>query len=397
MIDFGLWARASHLLPRVTSQAVVDDFRRAIVTHCGPHWVETYWSTYDPRRHTLYYYKSTEGSLAPTSFLDFAVQYGLLLIAEREIKENKHKYSNDMDGAKLLYYTVVGNGRSSLPDIDRSTRSCEMWQGLAKVFLEHSCDPNGLLTVDVAYDKQFLMNGSTPPLSDRYQTKREFREAEMKDITPLHLALAIACSYDNVDELGRIDRLKMLRLLVEHGADATLSYRNHWTARAGEAEVRTAVHYLLYTAPSEKSPFDDPDVGCALSECIITFFDNGLEPNALDSDGASILECAFPFCSAEFIETLLQKGAKITPKLLDETGKPLPGAGGILDSSKWRKPEFYTAEARDLARRYNEDWANLEKLQKQESQGGILQSTKGIFLPATAILGGFRSWLGKAE
>jgi hypothetical protein len=403
IIEFAHWALASNRLQRVTTRAVVDEFRRAIAAHCGSRWIETYWSVRDLRMPTLREFWSIEGALAPCSFLDFSVQCGLTLIAEREIQENKHEYSDDMDGAKLLYYTVVGNGRSML--VERT--SGMMWQCFARVLLEHGCDPNGLLTVNVAYDKYLLMNGSTlHPRDDleivhrevlRSTSRIQIQEAEMQDITPLHLALAIACSYRDVYELGRITRLKMLRILVEGGANATLSYQNHWTTREGEAEVRTAVHYLLYKTPSEKSPFDDPDLGCALSECIVSFFDNGLSPNTLDSDGVSILECAFPFCPSEFIKTLLQKGAKITPKLLAETGKPLPGAGGILDAPKWRKPEFYTAEARDIARRYNTDWADLEKPQTQEAQGGMLWSTKGNLLPKTGILGGFRSWLGESE
>jgi hypothetical protein len=417
IVQFAQLARASNVLHRVTTRAVVDEFRRAIAAHCGSRWIETYWSALVPRTDTLSLFWAIEGTLAPCSFLDFSVQHGLILIAEREIQENKHEYSDDMDGAKLLYYTVVGNARSVLSR-GRLLPTCGMWQGLARFLLEHGCDPNGLLTVDVAYDKSLLMNGSTPPhswyplriqeqeaemiqdqVADMIQHQKAemiHHQAEMKDITPLHLALAIACTYGDIDELGRITRLKMLRILLEGGANATLSYRNHWTVREGEAEERTAVHYLLYKTPSEKSPFDDPALGCALSECIVSFFDNGLSPNALDSDGVSILECAFPFCPAEFIKTLLQKGAKITPKLLAETGEPLPGAGGILDAPKWRKPEFYTAEARDLARRYNTDWADLEKLQTQEAQRGMLWSTNGNLLPKTGILGGFRSWLGKS-
>src|SRR3569833_2658956 len=123
----------------------------------------------------------------------------------------------------------------------------------------------------------------------------------------------------------------MVRFLVEGGGNATLNYRNYWGAREGEAEERSAVFFLFYKAPGDRNPFDDPDLGRALSKCIMSFLDNGLDPNTVDSDGVSILECALPFCPSDFIETLLQKGASISPGLLSDAGGPRAGGAGAGD------------------------------------------------------------------
>ncbi len=146
---------------------------------------------------------------------------------------------------------------------------------------------------------------------------------------------------------------------------------------------------MLYIRPEKRAPFDDPDLDDALSKCIFSFIDNGLDPNTLDSDGKSILECAIPFCPSDFIEMLLQRGAKITPNLLTETGELLPTGSDILRTPKYNRPEFYTPEARNLARRHNPDWP------QDSQQAGLLQRMKELSLSTAMNLVGLGTMFGQ--
>ncbi|KAI9155556.1 Vegetative incompatibility protein [Paramyrothecium foliicola] len=462
-------------LSRIPSQALLDDFRRALTINCGPRWLETLGTTCDDEIATLSHQEIALGTLAATSYLEFLMRYHMIMIAEREIKQNKSKALADANHSKLMYYAIVGNGRAS-SGIDGGLRWLNehpsLWQKLVKLCLEEGCNGNDPLTVNIAYDKDCLMTGSystywsiaemgkaksqdlgKPEVSDNtannenvssaelnnnnvdsyeapsadniqigyvhdsegqdsdesrnghhdwaikeeakvtdedrsssevtsvddkesrvgedqaaavsarlYRPQRTVRQTaplltDMRDVTPLHLALAISCTYNDVDILGRIARVDMVRALVEGGTDATQTYENIWNRRQQEARERTAVHYLLYRDSGEKNPFDDPDLSDALSKCIMAFIDHGLDPAAVDSDGKSILECAIPSCPPELIGTLLEKGAKITPSLLTDDGSLLSTVPEVLKRPRWKRPEVYTPEARKMARRHNPEWA----------------------------------------
>jgi hypothetical protein len=131
-------------------------------------------------------------------------------------------------------------------------------------------------------------------------------------------------------------------------------------------------------------PFDsqEPEDNRALTECITAFLNHGTDPNTVDSNGVSILECALPVCPPELIELMLEKGGKVTPKLLLESGKPVDHAGEILNKPKWRKPEYYTAEARIIARKYNPDWPDFEEDERDEEQNGDSEQGTGNLLHA---------------
>jgi hypothetical protein len=213
-------------------------------------------------------------------------------------------------------------------------------------------------------------------------------------VTVLHFALAAACTKTDIKPSDQADRIHMLRILVEGGGDACVSnYRNHWSPRPGEAEERSALHYLLFGDPVSarddvnhqgESPgmsiFDEPEVASALTQCISTFFDRGADPNAVDSDGTTVFECAVPICPPALVELMLEKGAKITPRLLTESGAPVADADGILNKPRWRKPEHYNPEARRLAQKHNPDWPMQ---QEDRNDGG---GRAGILSNATAVL-----------
>ncbi|EFX03482.1 hypothetical protein CMQ_410 [Grosmannia clavigera kw1407] len=335
-------------ISRLPSQAVMDEFRDSIAEHCGPKWLETYWSI-ATKHDWIYFFQTIFNSLVPALFLEFMVISGLLQVAERELTQNQ---SRGLTNAE-------------------STRLC----------------PRGTVSLNIANDVGRLMTQFRlphPPRSSDRDSSSSTRVSGksaviMVDITPLHMALAVACTYDADNVLGRIFKVEMVRILVECGADATAKYQNVWSAPRDHTE-RTAVHYLLYKDPDEKNPFDDRDLGDALSKCIVSFFDHGLDPNAVDSNGKSILEYAIPWCPASLIEILLQRGAKITPGLLTETGELIPAASDILRKPEWRRPEFYTPEANRLVQKHNPAW-------EQDSPMGLVQGVGTFSFAARAVAG----------
>jgi hypothetical protein len=182
-------------------------------------------------------------------------------------------------------------------------------------------------------------------------------------ISMLHLALAIACTDDG--RYGLIpQRLDMLRVLVEEGGNTNMSnYSNYWSHRSDVSAERSAIHYLLsfdidYIGHDTEGKLDIAD---ALHNCIKAFLDHGADPNATDSNGISVLELAVSSGPYRLVELMLTKGAKVTPKLLLNSGAPRLDAGGILNEPRWRKPECYTPEARRIAIMYNTDWPTLDE------------------------------------
>lgn len=123
-----------------------------------------------------------------------------------------------------------------------------------------------------------------------------------------------------------------------------------------------------------------------LSRCITAFLDHGADPNAVDSNGVSILELALPICPSALVELMLERGAQVTPKLLSESGAPLGCADGILNKSCWRRPECYTPAARAIAREYNTHWAEQEEDKQDSEQEQMLRQDTGNIL---STVGGY--------
>jgi len=197
----------------------------------------------------------------------------------------------------------------------------------------------------------------------------------------MHLALAIACSSSLKTPELVISCLEMLAILVEGGGNANvLNYRNYWRHRGGHNTERSAVHYLLSSHYVRKKDFDysGNEVNSTLSRCIAAFLNHGADPNAVDSNGVSILEIALPICPSALAELMLERGAQVTPKLLSESGAPLGYADGILNESRWRRPECYTPAARAIARKHNTHWAEQEDKQDSEQEQMLQQDTGNI-------------------
>jgi len=375
-------------LSRRPDPAMFAEFRAAMDRHCGPTWLETLWGVKAPEW-SLSTSRVSRGALRPASFLEFATQYQMPLVAYYEAEENLDENNGNIDGPKLLYYAILCNATEGSP-----VRAVQ-WEDLARLFLRLGLDPNGLLTIPVGKDRGLLMQEddevSDDGVRDHGDSDHEDADATTVTITPLCLALAVAVTpvrgfYRNPrrePEDRLVSRINMLRILVENGGDASRSFKNHWVNKGIAGKERSAVHYLLSKAMAPRA-FLNPDLARALTKCVVAFFEHGLDPNVVDSDGRSILECAFDHQPPGwFIETLLERGAKITPKLLCETGRPIAEAR-ILGSARWRKPQYYTPEAREVARKCNSDWPQENEI------AGAPRMTKGVYQFATSIL---NKWL----
>lgn len=208
-------------------------------------------------------------------------------------------------------------------------------------------------------------------------------------VTAIHLALAKACSSSLRTSELVTSHLEMLAILVEGGGNTNvLNYQNHWSHQKGDATERSAIHCLLSSLHGGAEPFrhPEPEVNSALSLCIVAFLNHGADPNAVDSNGVSILELALPICPYALVELMLEKGAQVTPNLLSESGAPPDHADGILNELHWRRPEFYTPAARVIARRYNTDWADLSEEKQDSEPEQILEQDKGNVL---STIGGY--------
>ncbi|KAE8446926.1 hypothetical protein EG329_011557 [Mollisiaceae sp. DMI_Dod_QoI] len=304
----------------------------------------------------------------------------------------------------------------------------KQWQDFARFLLRSGFDPNIVLEVDVSPDYKHLMNnfyrddGESDEENDKEDTNEDEDEDEDEDeveedsnkgesiisedqdldapenlqpITAMHLALAIACSSDLEHSDHVISHLEMLAILATGGGNANvLNYRNYWSHRKGDATERSALHYLLSSFHAYAMPFQslESDVNRALSQCIVAFLNHGADPNAVDSNGVSILELALRICPRTLIELMLEKGAQVTPKLLSKSGAPRNNADGILHELRWRRPECYTPKARAIARKHNPDWTDLEAEKQDSQQEQVLWQNAGN---ALNTVGGYLARLVK--
>jgi hypothetical protein len=408
----------------------MHDFHAAIRTQCGGNWLDAWWSAVAHGNPTL---KSrnliVHGSLKPSSFLEFATQVELISFSEKEISREISRNPEVPRSPKLLFYMLIGNTRSKWESEPFVYHSPKQWQDFARFLLRSGFDPNVALEVDVGPDRGHLMNnfyrddseadddsdedsgedsgvesGKEDTNEDGDEDEEDNNEGESiinsKDqdpdapenrllITAMHLALAIACSSSlRVSDLV-IWHLEMLAILVEGGGKANvLNYRNYWSLQEGDATERSAIHYLLSSLYDGEKPFLHPEneVNRTLSRCITAFLNHGADPNAIDSNGVGILELALPICPSTLAELMLEKGAQVTPKLLSESGAPLGYADGILNESRWRRPECYTPAARVSARKHNTHWADLEEEKQDWEQEQMLRQDTGNIL---STVGGY--------
>lgn len=223
--------------------------------------------------------------------------------------------------------------------------------------------------------------------SDIFHRVRVRTDMEM---SVLHYALGSDLLHIRGPE-DNIALLENIRLLVHYGADVnempldTFWVEEYNTQISRLPASQSALHYLIRWHRIFLNPFEATS-GPARARLIMTFLEHGADPNAVDSHGTSILELALRDCPYEVIELLLDKGAKITPRLVSMSGVPkyqfhsyletsdneteedleFPSvlASHILNEMRWRRPECYTDEARELARPHNPHWAELEHKEK---------------------------------
>ena len=235
-------------------------------------------------------------------------------------------------------------------------------------------------------------SGSLTPMFD--STANYVLVEDDLEMSILHFVLGWESFFSAVySDMGIEDTplLDAICLLVNYGADVNENpLRTSWLSGlllvVCKATSQSALHYLLMRRFQS---------GPRHSHLIKAFLEHGADPNAVDSNGRTVLECALPICPYDVIELMLKKGAKITPGVLSESGtveqyfhtssdfetmvkkgaKVTPGVlseselsdvpyvppGNILNEMRWRRPECYTDEARELARPHNPHWAELEK------------------------------------
>jgi hypothetical protein len=424
--DFILWALRLGCVFKTASSSIMHEFHTAIRTQCGGNWLDTWWSAVAHGQPALNTHNHiVHGSLKPSSFLEFATQVELITFSEKEISREISMNPEVPRSPKLLFYMLLGNARSDWKSRPFVFHSPKQWQDFARFLLRSGFDPNIALEVDVGPDCGDLMNnfyrddseadeksdedsGEESGKEDTNEDGDEDEEDNNKDesiiisedqdpdapenrlpITAMHLALAIACSSSLQTSDLVISHLEMLAILVEGGGNANVSnYRNYWSHREGDATERSAIHYLLSSLHDDDKAFHHPEneVNCTLSRCVTAFLNHGADPNAVDSNGVSILELALPICPRALAELMLEKGAQVTPKLLSRSGAPLGYADGILNESRWRRPECYTPAARAIARKHNTHWADLEEEKQDSEQEQMLRQDTGNIL---STVGGY--------
>jgi hypothetical protein len=401
--------------------AAIDKFFSSVRAAKGPYWMAGFHANTRARA-------APGQNPPPVDNLSFSILTGLYQYSRTSFTGKG--YPHPRDRPPLLYwvllscvwlYEVLSNGWDN-----EEHQSCSF----AKFLLANGEDPNSVFTASTRADFGYLFTASeqlgkddlgfSPPtkILERDQEDASLKtnndsevdlrrtsgmvatspsespsriqeEAEPKsatEITVMHYALGLACRNSKLSS-GRVPLLDLLCILVEGGGNTReRNYENHWGSRPGEAKKRSAIHYLLYQTPGAVNTFKDSKVSTSLCEVIKAFLIHGADPNALDSDGKSILECALPYAPYDLIEFMLEKGAKITPSLLSPSGEPSQDGNGILEEERWRRIECYTPEAREIARKYNPHWENLKV--EDEVEESLTANVQGMTLGAK-----LRGWI----
>lgn len=326
----------------------VDNFQDAVCASMGTNWVKK-WAE-----------RCAFGNFGyelplPQSFLAFALLNGLFLYA-RDFLDADASYPLNGQNPPLLFCTVA-----SCKFIEETT-AMDLWRDEAErchmfayYLLKKGVDPNVVFTIPYWQE----------PPDEPLVLSRPLKSGHA-EITPLHFALGVTISITDeaISEL-RMAMLEFICILVETGAttENTL-YTNYWKQRL-EPQERTILHYLTFpraykkTFPSgyveEFDPFKLPHEGPMLSRTIKTLLDYGADPNALDSEGLDVLTSLVLACPRDLAEYALEKGALISPSLLCDDGSPVKNHG-ILWEERWRRPECYTPEAREIVRKHMPHW-----------------------------------------
>lgn len=402
VVNFVAWALSAECAFEATDVDLMDNFHGAMVTYCGESWIDTWWSSIHSKEGVLNMDQGTEwvrGNLKPASFLEFAMQTELFLFVKARLEGEIVASPNTPRSPKLLFYTLLGNAMSQWDESPFIHHSPKSWQEFARFLLRNGFSANAMLQLEIHKEGDLMdalydyveANDSGDSDSDARDSKASDSKASNIDVSDsdagdgestgvpqvsiFHLALAIACSQG--ERYKVVYRLDMLRVLVEEGGNASLlvsNFRNYWSRDGNSAVQRSAIHYLLSCRLDSYIDIDtegDAAVLGALHWCITAILDHGADPEAVDSNGTSILELALEFRPHHALaEIMLDKGARVTPKLLLDSGEPRKSAGEILDKPRWRMPKYYTPEARRIAARYNPHWEtrDVEEPQRSDSE-----------------------------
>jgi hypothetical protein len=326
-----------------------NSFNEAVTATMGIDWVQKWAEHY---RFGLI----TEHWSSPPSFLAFAILNGLFHFARDMLTFNTSHPLNHLS-PPLLFWAIASC------DYIEETTVMELWRDEAErchkfinYLLQRGANPNAVFRIPF---------NQTPP--DEPLTLKRPLQSGHADITPLNFALGVILKTTDEESLElRMAMEELICILVENGAKVgNTLYTNYWKQRL-EPKERTILHYLCFPRDYKKTypngyvqefqPFVLLDEGPVLCRTIKTLLDRGADPNALDSDGLDVLACMMLACPYDLIEYALEKGALIPPSLLrDSDGSPVE-KHGILLEERWRRPECYTPEARELVRRHMPHW-----------------------------------------
>jgi hypothetical protein len=265
-------------------------------------------------------------------------------------------YPLDKPSPPLLFWAIASC------DFIEATTVLELWRDEAErchkfvhYLLQRGANPNAVFRIPFE---------QTPP-DEPLTLKRPLRSGEA-DMNLLNFVLGvlIKTTDENYSEL-RIAMEELVCILVENGAAVgNTLYTNYWKQRV-EPQERTILHYLCFprdykeTYPNgvvlEIQPFILIDEGPVLSRTVTAVLNHGADPNAVDSSGLDVLACMMLSCPYDLIEYALKKGALISPFLLNEDGSPIKKYGILLEE-RWRRPECYTLEAREMVRKHMPHW-----------------------------------------
>jgi hypothetical protein len=295
----------------------------------------------------------------PTSFMAFVLLNGLFLYA-RDILTFNALYPLNHPSPPLLFWAVASceyNSWTTLFEIWRD--EAERCHKFVHYLLQRGADPNAIFRISF---KQTFESEDVSAL------KRPL-ESGHADITLLHYALGVylkSCKIGGTKQV-RTAMLEMICILVENGAKVGGNlYRNYWEQRI-EPPERTLLHYLCFPRDREIIPHEGPVLCCTVK----TLLDHGADPNVLDSDGHDVLSCLMEACPYDVVEYALEKGALISVALLsDEDGSPVQ-KHGILLEDRWRKPEYYTPEARKIVRKHMPHWKDIMEEQPLSDESAI--------------------------
>lgn len=326
-----------------------NSFNEAVTATMGANWVQMWAARY---RFGL----AAERWSSPPSFLAFAILNGLYLYA-RDMLTFNTSHPLDHPSPPLLFWAIAAC------DFIEETTTMELWRDEAErchsfidYLLQRGANPGAVFRI------QF---NQTPP--DKPLALNRLLQKGHADITLLNFALGdyLKSTNEEYSEL-RMAMLEIVCILVENGAAVGKTLlRNYWKQRL-EPQERTILHYLCFPRDYKKTypngyvqefqPFILLDEGPVLCRTVKTLLDHGADPNALDSGGLDVLACMMIACPYDLIEYALEKGALISTSLLrDKDGSPVQ-KHGILLEDRWRRPECYTPEAREIVRKHMPHW-----------------------------------------